>query len=165
MIKTAALIAVAGMAFAPAAADNRGGERARIEQVQALAHEMEDATARLRLDARRTRHHFSLREQRALRQLDSLAESARRFHREMERFPRRPGMAGDEFDSLTLAFRQARRTFPWLHPYRPLEIQFGRVERLMDRLGDRYLIVARGGRGYGRGEDDHRYGREHEGRR
>ena len=53
MFRTAALILAAGVACAPAAfADSRGVARGRLEQVQAMAHRVQDEAEQVRAGAR-----------------------------------------------------------------------------------------------------------------
>lgn len=149
MLRTAALMTVAGVFFVPAAYAGPGrGPEARLEQVQALAHDVAMQAQQLRAETQASRHRFTPREQRALRQMDALVFRARRFHRESERPRVSPADLDREYHALDVAFRNVADSFGRLRVGNRARQDFHRLSITMDRLDDRYerLVQARYGR-------------------
>ena len=158
MFRTAALILAAGVVSAPAAfADSRGVARGRLEQVQAMAHRVEDEAQQVRAGARTT-HHYRLlpREIRAMRRLDVLVFRAREFHREAEGPRVRNGRLDDAWGELQLAWRQAAESFPGLRTGPYVRRDFRQLTFAMDRLTDSYERFDRADRGDPRRRGDGR---------
>lgn len=103
--------------------------RGQLEEVQRLAHEVEDRARLVHRAAERLAHHGDRREERALVQLHELEEQARHFHRQVERNRQNVGHTERDFRRLRQAYSRVAYTMHDLHAY-------GRVDREFDRLSD-----------------------------
>ena len=103
--------------------------RYRIEEVQKLAHEVEDRARLVHRSAERFVHHGDIREERALVRLHELEEQATHFHRQVERYRRNVGHTESDFRELRQAYTRAAYAMHGLHA-------FGKIDREFDRLSD-----------------------------
>ncbi len=130
-----ALLAVLPAPAAWAAHETRGyaSTRYQVEEVQKLAHLVEDRARRVHRSAERFAHHRDdrrdFREERALVRLHELEERAEHFHRQIERYRQNINRTEGDFGELRRAFTRAAYAMNDLHA-------FGRVNREFDRLSD-----------------------------
>ncbi len=125
-----------------------------LEEVRAIAHELERATRDLYEAARHERHHYDRRERHALDDLSRLKDRARHFHREVERHYRDPYHTEADFLELRAAVDHVIRGRRDLHPYPAVDSRLRRVHELMARLDAYYAEYT----GYGR---RHRHDRDY----
>lgn len=161
--KIALLFALASLAVAPVAwaehDDEIRGRRVdrgnyRLERIQALAHEVDEAARAVNRAAYYGRHHFTWRERRALDRLDELAEAARHFHTQIERYPYATRHTAADYRRLLMAYDRAEDTLYDLHAYRRVLRRFESLGALIDELDQVYLRAGYGpphGRGHGWG--------------
>jgi hypothetical protein len=159
MFRTAALMAVAGVVCVPAAyASNERVPERRMEQVRALAHEVQEQAEHVRAEAISIRRRPGAHENQALRRLDLLVVRARQFHREAERRRVSPARLDEDFRALQAAWRQASGTLRWIPTDRHMRQDFQRLSRAVDRLENGYERLMRAG-------NDRRDRWPHQGRR
>jgi hypothetical protein len=165
-IRTTALIVstlVIGLSVVPATSAGPGHKNAKDPLVP-LAYDVEKSARRVHKAAERMAHHGTYREQRALQRMHELDRQARNFRRVVER---RAFYARDVRHAhldLQQAFRDARFAMRQLHAFRPIEREFDRLDRAMNRLDLRYDTLLAGVRRDRRGPRDHhrvRVGRAH----
>lgn len=155
----ALILVLIGVLALPAAAAAYHPDRSQMAEVQAVAHELEDAARRVHRLAERSEHHYDRGERRALSALHELEESADHFHRQVERHRQNPFHTEADYRRLERAYWEAYRSFHGLHGYRHVEQSFHRVQSLMDDLN--YFYTAP--RGHGRGRYDRHDDRNYRG--
>ena len=105
------------------------GTRYRVEEVQKLAHRVEDRARLVHRSAERFAHHRDFREEKALVRLHELEEQARHFHRQVERNRQSVRHTEEDFRVLSQAYTRAAYAMHDLHA-------FGRIDREFNRLSD-----------------------------
>lgn len=131
---------------------NRGYQvtRGQVEEVQKLAHEVEDRARLVHRAAERLAHHGDFREEKALARLHELEEQAGHFHRQVERNRQNVGHTEGDFRELRQAYSRAAYTMHDLHAY-------GKIDREFDRLSDAmYDLEMYAGDLFDRGRPAHR---------
>lgn len=160
MFRTAALMALAGVVCVPAAYAEQGRRQdRRLEQVQVLAHEVQEQAEHVRAEAGSLRRRLGPQENRALRRLDVLVVRARQFHREAERPRVSPDRLDDDFRALQVAWQRAAQSFRWIPGERHMRQDFQRLSQAVNRLERGYdrLMLADNGR-HGRRDSRPPYG-------
>jgi len=157
MIRSAAFMLVTGAAFVPALAGPPASSH-RVEQVQRLAHEVDDSARSVRSGVF-YRGFPSPREQRALRQMDLLVSRASAFHEAIERRPF-SWKTREQLDALVQAHARAAGMFPSLRASIPALRGFRRLSAQVDRLAEGYdaLLVAPRDHRHDPWDDDDRIG-------
>jgi chromosome segregation ATPase len=119
------------VAWAAHSETNRGYRAtwSQVEEVQRLAHEVEDRSRLVHRSAERLAHHGDFQEERALARLHELEERAEHFHRQVERNRQNVGHTEEDFRDLSQAYRRAAYAMHDLHA-------FGKIDREFDRLSD-----------------------------
>ncbi len=133
-MRRALWIGAAAALALPLTAAARHPERAELERVRILAHQLEDAARHVHRAAEDRRHHLTYREEAGLRRLHDLEDQSRHFHRQIERYRRDPWHTEDDFEALWVAFLRAQEAMHSIHPDRHIDRDFRRVEVLMDEL-------------------------------
>lgn len=130
------LILVAGAAWAAHPEADRGNAaiRHQVEEVQKLAHEVEDRARLVHRSAERSAHHRSHREARALVRLHELEEQARHFHAEVESYGQSFHHTEADFRELRRAYSRAAYAMHNLHAFRNVNRQFDRLSDAMYEL-------------------------------
>ena len=147
----AATAAVALLGMAPAAHADRYSDRYQrsqrypsrheMQNVQVVAHQLEDATYRLSRDAERVNRRPSPPVARMLDSLRDLNSRAVRFHRQVESYYQDPRRTEAEFAALLRSYDYTLTALDSIHPQRYLLQGMDRIDDLMGRISysyDRY---------------------------
>ena len=127
--------------------DHRGDYGYGSGQIENLAEDLEEATARVYDDADDTSHHGTDREDYALDRLRDLHEEAKDFRDEVDD-RRDPRDARDEYRDLVEAYYRARESLRILHAYDDVYRDFDRVSSIMGQLNRVYGYGQRDPYGY-----------------
>lgn len=120
-------------------------------RVQAVAHQLEEATRHVYYQADYARHGYGRTDKWALKRLRKLEDRAERFHRQVERYRRDPYEIRHDYFELREAYYRAAEAVHSLHGSRHIRRDFERVSYLM-----RELEILIEGRRYDRRHDRRR---------
>jgi hypothetical protein len=124
--------------------DGHGHRYARQVEIAELAQQLVRATRRVHRQAEKGAHHHSRREARALRSLHRLDHAARDFY---SRTRHDEAPSPRELRRLVRAYQRAQARFDSLHLRRPVEREFERAGRLVQRVERVYARRSRAGTG------------------
>jgi len=150
---TTALIAISSAAWA------HGDEHhaPRIEELRALAHEVDDAASHVVGEASRDTSGLCAQGTAALMDLRRLAEAARHFQRQVEQNSAYDLHAAADFERLVSTFRVAEHSLPVLRVSSHVRSDWQRLDRAMGMLID--LRERAGDRRYERDDERRRRSR------
>lgn len=131
------ILALAGSRAAMAHDDDDDGYDNHDNQIQVLAHDLDDAATHVWQQASEERHHMTPQEQYSIDRLRVFAERAHHFHEMVEQEWTHPEHLRRDYARLYRAFGQARfANHLLLHGTRHEQGDFRRAEAAMARLDE-----------------------------
>lgn len=130
-----AVILMAAPLFANDNVDATWDDGSRVKR---LAHQIENQARHVHQMAEQNAHHGDWWEERALRDLHVLENSATHFHAQVESWWSEPSHTRHDYERLVRDYRTARRSFRYLHAYRHIVGDFRELGYLIEELQSYY---------------------------